>query len=111
MAIFSEIWPYVAVSGASGGVACYLVAFHKGYYKNNKLKIKFSTEVLGGSITATGVSSLLIHIDEKAIIIGLCFFIGTAWAAIIQTVRKRVTAIVLAAIGNFNTDVGQQNVD
>ena len=88
---------YSSIPGGLGGLVFWLSNLQAGRYKNNKLIAKFLIEILGGSITA---SFLAVIITSKIALPILAFLVGLAWSAIILSVRKKVTTMVLAAISD-----------
>ncbi|MGG5572473.1 hypothetical protein [Vibrio diazotrophicus] len=83
--------------GALGGLASFLLAIKKGHYKNNRYVMKFLVEVFGAAITTYFVMEVL---DIQKFSTGVAFFVGTGWAAIIEGIRTRITAMVNAALGD-----------
>jgi hypothetical protein len=86
---------FCALAGAAGGLVCFLLGVRNQHYKNNRYLTKFGLEILGGGVTASG---LVYVFRENPYIIVIAFVIGTAWAKIIQSIRAKITDIVVAAL-------------
>lgn len=84
--------------GCIGGLTLFLWGVKHGHYKNNKYFAKFLIEILGAMITASVVSSLFPLHNYKPFV---AFSIGIAWSKIIQTLRNRITKLVIALIGDI----------
>lgn len=92
---------HASIPGALGGVSTFLLAFHRGHYRNNKYITKITGEVTGGAIVATFVGALVFKIfDDIFLRLFVCFGLGTCWATTLQVTRSRITEFVNSTIGD-----------
>ena len=89
---------YAAVPGGAGGVATFLAALQRSKNDSDRNAQRFLVEVLGATVTATFVTGL-IPLDVLGLKISAAFAIGTAWAAVLEVLKSRITRIVEAALG------------
>lgn len=87
-----------SIPGAAGGITWFLWAVRQGSYRNNRYLMKFSTEILGASLTATFLASLISsgnYLQEAA------FAVGVGWTGVIQILRSNITKHVEKALGQL----------
>lgn len=84
-----------ATFALAGGVAAFFYGFWAEEYLNNKYKIKFLQDCVGGLFTGTAMGSVLgglLVIDSGKWI--LAFVFGVGWVKVIQSIRKKIGDIV-----------------
>jgi hypothetical protein len=94
---------YATIPGGFGGAASALYAIQRGKYANNKYVQKIMIEIFGAMIVASFVSYYLWR-DQPF----LAFASGLTWSAIIQVVRRWITRMVEAALGEKADEEGQR---
>jgi hypothetical protein len=80
--------------GLAGGFVLFLDGLRAGRYRNNRYFAKAIIEMAGAALMATFLSYELFGLRPSA-----AFAVGIGWAAIIQVIRKKITRIVSAVIG------------
>lgn len=95
-----EVLTFSTFPGAAGGLACFLVALKKRRIKNNRHVRKAVLEVFGGLLVASFVGPLFLH-QPPSIVVSASFALGGSWATVMQVLRRRITAIAEAALGNL----------
>ena len=91
---------YASFPGAFGGIAGFLLAVNRGHYRNNKYVVKFLTESIGATLTATFLALLIGDlINQEKYLVAIAFVVGLAWGGIIQAFRAWITGMVEAFLG------------
>jgi hypothetical protein len=96
---FQALFVWSTAAAALGGLVKFLYALGRGYIRNNKHLRKALLEVVGGAVVGSLVSLIFTTIGPELRLF-VSFAVGLAWAEISQVVRRRITAIVEAALGN-----------
>jgi hypothetical protein len=94
--VVGQILLWCTLPGAAGGLAGFLYALRRGHYRNNRYVPKLLIELLGATVTASAIS-LVVSPSDKLVLVAFC--IGVGWANLIQLVRKKITRLVEAALG------------
>src|SRR5438876_602881 len=83
---FDLVLLYSALAGAGGGCTTFVYGLRMGHYRENRYKLKLSTEVVGGSTVALFVSLAFTSFSVPFRTF-LAFAIGLTWVTVIQQLR------------------------
>jgi len=94
--LVNAVFPYATLPGACGGLVTFLAAVQKGRIYNNKYVRKALIEIAGGAAIASFCFTM---ISPRMCLMLTAFGVGVAWSAMLQGLRKRITKIVKAGLG------------
>ena len=91
---------YTSLPGAFGGIAGFLLAVNRDHYRNNRYMVKFLTELIGATLTATFLAIFIgDFVNQEKYLMTIAFVVGLAWGSIVQAFRAWITGMVEAFLG------------
>ena len=90
---------HCTIPGLAAGIALFIYAYSRNYYKNNKYFIKLIVELIGAAITATFIA---IYFNDPLVQITIAFCVGLSWVRILQLIRKKITKVIEVILGDYN---------
>jgi hypothetical protein len=98
---FDSTLLYSSLAGAAGGCTTFVHGLTMGNYRNETYPRKLSLIIIGEKTFALFFSLAFSSLAGPYRLF-LSFAIGLAWVRVVQQLRKRVTAIINAALGPLN---------